>query len=271
MNSDFPDRFTKLSEIVQYLRCPRKVYFTSRTQDRWAINQTYLQHLLLKEFSYCYSELLQKAQDELQLTALMQSRLHEVGYDIIHIYAAEFGQLHETGMQDSIGKISESLGEIASNLTAYCNEYGRKLAIEQISPVEIEPVLSHEKLRLTGKLPATIRLGDTLSPMLIKTGNSPEKGIWKTDRIHLAASVFLCEEYTGMPVYEGIVEYAASGKIRKVRIHTTERRSAINVIKRIEKIKEGRMPEKKEGPLCESCEFRESCISKPTSLASRLF
>ncbi len=271
MKDNFSCGFTKLSDVVQYLRCPRKVYFGSKNGIQQNISPAFLKHILIKELAFSFPELLRKAPKTDELIILMKEKLNELPDEIIHIYAAELEAFSNAEMQNVSSEVSKSLAEIASNLSMYCDENGKEMGLKDISPFETEIILSNEKLKITGTIPALVMLGEKLSPMLIKTGKNPERGIWKNDRIHLAASAFLTEEHTGTPVTEGIVEYAAFGNIRKVRIHTTDRRNAINVIKKIEKIKKGKMPEKKEGPLCESCEFQESCISEPTSFASRLF
>ncbi|MBP2030018.1 CRISPR-associated exonuclease Cas4 [Methanohalophilus levihalophilus] len=271
MPENIPQILNKLSDVALYLRCPRKVYFEYRENEREMQPVLFAKHLLIKELAYSYHELLDSASDRNELVNSMQEKLYEAAADFVHIYAAEAEDLASTDIQENVAEITGLLEEIASNLMAHCDEHGKKKAINMITPVEIELILSNEAIKLTGQIPAIVELDETPSPMLIKTGNAPESGIWKNDRIHLAASSLLLAEYSGTHAAEGIVQYAASGNIRRTRIHTADRRNALNVIKKIEKIKKGKMPERKENPLCESCEFRESCISKPTSLASRLF
>lgn len=271
MPENIPNCINKLSDVVVYLRCPRKVYFESRAEERQGIAERFAKHLLIRELAYSYHELLPDASGKDGLANLMQEKLHEIAGDFTLIHAAGAGTLTNTDIQENVEEISGLLEDIASNLMMYCSEYGKENTVKMITPVEIEIILSNEALKLTGQIPAIVKLDETPSPMLIKTGNAPESGIWKNDRIHLAASTFLLAEYSGTPPTEGIVQYAASGNIRRVRIHSADRRNALNVIKKIEKIRKGKMPERKENPLCESCEFRESCISEPTSLLSRLF
>ncbi|WP_300606810.1 Dna2/Cas4 domain-containing protein [Methanohalophilus sp.] len=269
MSEIFPFRYTKLSDVVNYLRCPRKVYFSSKTEEKQDISEAYLKHLLIREFAHKYPELLQDAADKIELVSAMRDRLQELAQELFQIHGPELELFSEAQMPGILREVP--VENIASNLMAYVNEHGKKKVLKEISEIETEPIIVSKKLNLTGQIPAIVCLGEKPSPMLIKTGKAPENGIWKNDRIHLAASALLMGEHTGTHPTEGIVQYAAFGSIRKVRIHSTDRRNAINVIKKIEKIKMGTMPERKENPLCESCGFRESCISEPTSLLSRLF
>jgi CRISPR-associated exonuclease Cas4 len=261
----------KLSEIVLYLKCPRKVYFISRQKEKKPFSGAYAGKLLIRELGYSFPDILAATRDREQISELLDGRLRELRDEIAHIYPAEFGSLGDTKTEEVFGEIDNILETISANLTECCDKYGKAEVLTSITPLETEPVLIHEKLNLAGIPAAIVCLGGERVPLLIKTGSGPENGIWKNDRIHLAASALLVGGDSGSPPEEGVVEYAASGQIRRVRIHAADRRKAIGVIRKIGKIKAGTMPERRESGLCETCEFAEKCLSKPTSLASRFF
>jgi len=63
-----------------------------------------------------------------------------------------------------------------------------------------------------------------LVPSMVRTGQAPETGVWKKDRIQLAGYAMLLEDGFGRPVRIGQVEYPRSGEVREVQIWPVDRR-----------------------------------------------
>ena len=56
------------------------------------------------------------------------------------------------------------------------------------------------------------------------------------------------------------------GEIRYAVIHLNDRKKVLKAVRRIKRIKDGEMPEKRYGKLCQSCVFRETCRPKEKTL-----
>ena len=175
--------------------------------------------------------------------------------------------IDENQFKDAVEDVNEALPAIAANLKNLSDEE----MIELITPVEIEPLMHSDKLNLSGAPSAIVFHDDQKMPLLIKSGNAPEQGVWKNDRIPLAAYSILAEERYDQPVNSAVLFYASQGQARPVRIRPTERREVLNILKRIEKIKDGKMPQAKQGKLCGYCPYEQMCESQGSSLASKFF
>ncbi|WP_172632561.1 CRISPR-associated protein Cas4 [Methanohalophilus mahii] len=261
----FCETNSNVSEVVLYTKCPRKIYFTSRNEViSNEIEKPYIRHLLLKELALSCAEI---AVSKQEILPLLQKRVEEIVQEIITIYSDELEHIDENQFKDALEDVYEVLPAIAGNLK---NQFDEEM-IELIKPVEIEPLMHSDKLNLSGAPSAIICSDKQKIPMLIKTGNAPMQGVWKNDRIPLAAYSILTEERYDQPVNSAVLFYASQGQARSVRIRPAERREVLNILKRIEKIKEGKMPQAKRGKLCGYCPYEQMCQSQGDSLASKFF
>ena len=160
--------------------------------------------------------------------------------------------------------------EIAANLSRAVEEYGKEPMLAALTPVKIEPFLSSEKLNLKGVPSKLVCFEGEQVPSILKPGSCPEMGVWASDRVHAAALVLLLEAQKEKEVPFAFVEYVSFGLLRKVVIRSSDRREVLQICRRVKKIKEGLLPEKKEEKFCKECNFSEQCISNP-SLMSKFF
>ncbi|RLG29892.1 recombinase RecB, partial [Methanosarcinales archaeon] len=98
----------------------------------------------------------------------------------------------------------------------------------------------------------------------------PEYSVWKSDRVQLAAYAMLIEEEFETTVKRGFVEYIRTAEFRESQIRKRDKALALQILKRVKRIKGGVFPEKGENAHCDSCVFEEMCETKKT-LLSKLF
>ena len=216
----------------------------------------YIQRLILKEMALTYGSALN---DGNTLSAL-DHELDRLSDELRIIYRQELAKTSDEVLKNAVSGVRTLLEGISSNLSS--GHYSRNC--------KFEPVLRSEKFGLTGSPDKLITIGDELAPSIIKTGAMPENGVWKSERLQLTAYSILVEEIYNTVVIRGFVEYARMGKVREVTIKRHERRSVLQLMDRVRKIKEGFMPEKPTDAPCEHCGFKGVCDVKST-LASRFF
>jgi len=186
------------------------------------------------------------------------------------IYPAEIANTSPELIENARSNVHEYLGGICENLMSAVAENGREEFLSSITPVRTEPLLHSERPVLTGIPTKLVCVDGAMAPSITKTGNCPENGVWKNDRLHLAALAILVENEYQSAVENGFVEYARYGIVRRVKIRPDDRRQVLKVRNRVEKIKDGTMPDRKESQLCEKCNFSQMCSTK-ASLASKFF
>ncbi|MEL4306021.1 CRISPR-associated protein Cas4 [Methanococcoides sp. LMO-2] len=262
-----------VSELILYLKCPRQVYYTHRKHElATEITPEYLEHMMLKELAIGYPDAIERATDESQgIRYELNIEMERVKGELELIYSTELRDLPHKVLETAESVVAEQIEKIATNLSEAISEYGKEEVIRRIRPYRTEPVLHSDKLKLTGIPSAVIQYGEKMIPLSIRTGKCPDSGVWRNDRIHIAAIAMLLEENYGDSVDHGFVQYARHGNIRQVKIRPEDRRQVLKIRTRIDNIKDGTLPERKENPACSYCNFTQFCTSTRSSLASRLF
>ncbi|MDG6243959.1 MAG: Dna2/Cas4 domain-containing protein [Methanolobus sp.] len=200
----------------------------------------------------------------------LEELLLEVLGTIPHIYPVEMEGVSAEMIECASQVIRSCFGMLQENLSMQISLPEISILAGRLAARDEEPYLHSEKLNVTGVPYRLLDMDGTYVPVIIKTGSSPEKGVWMNDRLHISSFAMLAEEMHGNPVKYGFVLYARSGIFRKVNIHSTDRRQVLSAIGRVRKIKEGTMPDKKESPLCDGCSYSDMCNVR-SSLASKFF
>jgi CRISPR-associated exonuclease Cas4 len=233
----------RISDIGLYLSCPRLVYFDNLGGITRKNNA---EQILLRSLVLSLS---QKSDLEAQLKEAL-ARLEE---ELPIVYEIEPGELGP-----ACREMEEKIALIAQGLSPHC---------DRLFPCEAEVDLRSEKLGLSGRLD---RLAPGFTPSLIRTGQAPEDGVWKKDRIMLAGYGLLLGERHNLKINQGLVEYPRSGIVRHVQIHSVDKARVLRIRDRVRQIKEGRLPDLLENARCDKCAELERCEMKQT-LASRFF
>jgi RecB family exonuclease len=144
--------------------------------------------------------------------------------------------------------------------------------LERSYGYEREHTMVSEKLSMVGSVDKLIKTEAEVIPCVIKTGRCPEYGVWRSDRMQLAAYAMLIEDEFGTTVQRGFVEYInmRTAEIRESHIKKRDRALAFQILKYVKKIKGGVYPEKGANAPCDSCSFVEMCDTRKT-LLSKLF
>lgn len=235
----------RISDIGLYLRCPRLIYFDSLGTIQRKIDP---EQILLRNIMLSLPE-----EPESDIEGQLNSLLKKMEIELPLIYEIETKEL-----QIALGNIREMIPEIALGLSSHFN---------MLFPSTVEVDLHSDKLGLSGRLDRII--SDRI-PSIIRTGNAPEDGVWKRDRLMLAGYALMLGEKCGAILDRGRIEYSRKGIVREVQIHGVDRGRVLRIRDRIQQIKDGQLPDRPKDANCDKCELRERCETR-VSFASKFF
>lgn len=259
--------YVRVSDIINYLTCPRKVYYTYQGYTPiMTVTPTYVAALIIKEMAQGYAEVI-TSQDAI---SSLQSLLGMSAQHITAIYRDELAGTDPEMISLATSEVRSHLADIMNGILASKEAQGIDRVLDMVSSLDVESVLYSEKLRLSGSPDRQVMLDGCLTPSIIRTGKAPLGGVWKYDRIRLTALSILLEDNHDSAVMKGIAEYARYGIIREVPIRRADRRKVLALAGRVRKIRDGRLPERPDDAPCDYCGHIEHCQVTQT-LASRFF
>ena len=251
----------KLSEISSYLKCPRMLYFMQNGTE-FEPSESYFSHILLKELAMVMPSALESD----DILAYLENEFERIVDELPLIYRAEIAG-HDALYYSAVANVHDEIPSISQSLVD--NVDGRIFQGVMQHDGEVTLYSKHSGLR--GNVDRIMQIDGSLAPSLIKISKAPTDGVWKNDRIQLAACAMLVEECHDVVVARGLVEYVRSGMFRFATIKRQDRRTVLGIISKIRKIKEGRMPDKLRGAPCGWCSFVGVCDNSKVTLASRFF
>ncbi len=269
----------KVSDLTQYMICPRLVYFRAGGHKQSGIakgkERSVIENILLKELAFDLHKIYARGEDEGGEGAETEEEdarriMEEIEDGVERIYKEELEGL-ETDFFEVVKR------DFICSMSVENAEWLRKvrtgnglLELEEAHGYEREHTMVSEKLSMSGSVDKLIRTGEEIIPCVIKTGKCPEYGVWKSDRMQLAAYAMLIEEEFETTVKRGFVEYIRNAEFRESRIKKRDKALALQILKRVKRIKGGVFPEKGENAPCDKCSFVELCETRKT-LLSKLF
>ena len=260
-----------VSDLITYLRCPRLVYFASLKNDREPVERDvdarYLAHLISKELALTYHRVAASARSE-DVPEALRVELDRIVNELPIIYRAELAGVDRSAIRDAAEGIDTDA--IGLRIAEVMRKTGRDELLARITPCAVEYAIYSDALGLAGSPDKLVRVGDRVLPYMIRTGEAPENGVWKPDRLQITAYAMLVEERFEQVVEYGFVEYARFFEMREVVIKSRDRRRVLELRNRVRMIKGGRMPDRAQDAPCELCAFEEDCVAK-RSLASKFW
>ena len=127
--------------------------------------------------------------------------------------------------------------------------------------------LYSDKLRMSGRIDRIILLDGQHVPVIVSASAPPENGIFRSDRIKLAAYSLLISERYGCEATHCAIEYMSGWCIRETEIRKAEMREALSIRRRIEEARTA-MPDARHGKWCNECTYKNSCVSRVSFLNS---
>lgn len=253
--------YIRVSDISRYLKCPRMVYYVHKGhQPARTVNSSYVAALLIKEMAHFYAELVVSEDMDAALEELLDLSSHNLSI----IYHQELNGMDEEIFHEAIETVRSWLGEIQCGIIDSIDRLGADRLVQLTASRATEPVLYSKKFRMSGSPDKLLMIDDAVSLSIIRTGRPPQAGIWKDDRIRITALAILLEEEHDCLVELGVVEYARYGIVREVTIKRADRRRVLALAGRVKKIKNSRLPQRRDDAPCEYCGYTTFCDITPT-------
>ena len=275
----------KVSDLTRYLICPRLVYFNAKEHHEGMAKgkeRGFIESILLKELAFnlhkFYGDRKEDDPEPESESETEEERAKRVIEDIVdgveRIYKEELKGVEkdffEEVKEDFIRSLSMSTKTENGDWLEKVRTENELSELENAYGYEREHAMLSEKLSMSGSVDKLIRTEEEVIPCMIKTGKCPEYSVWKSDRVQLAAYAMLIEEEFGFEttVKRGFVEYIRNAESRETQIRRRDRALALQILKRVKRIKEGVYPEKGGNAPCDKCVFAERCETRKTLLSA---
>lgn len=134
--------------------------------------------------------------------------------------------------------------------------------LQKLNSKDWDVVLKSERLGVVMTVDEIVMDGDSEIPLFVSL-KPPENGVWFKDVIK-AGLAGIIAGYRKAKVY-----YAYSGDIRDVKINYSVKRKVVKLIERVRMVKNGYLPERREGKYCNYCSFSEECKLQPETFSSK--
>jgi CRISPR-associated exonuclease Cas4 len=234
----------RVSDLTHYMICPRLVYFRARGDEEPKIaegkEQSVIEHILLKELGFNLHRILgeddnEEGTNEGTEGGAVKRVIGEIVDGVEWIYKDELKniekQFFEAIKNDFLCGIGNT--EWLSKLRTE-NELA---ALERSYDYEREHTAVSEKLGMVGSVDKLIQTEEEIIPCVIKTGRCPEYGVWRSDRMQLAAYAMLIEDEFETTVQRGFVEYIRTPEVRELHIKKRDRALAFQILKQVYEFK----------------------------------
>ena len=94
---------------------------------------------------------------------------------------------------------------------------------------------------------------------IVRPSRAPSSGIYRADRIRIAAYTTCLQEMFGKEIEGGEVEYIPSGITRFCRVEPLDKRRFLRALHEARRIKKGETPRRPRNPPCERCPEKGRC------------
>ena len=202
-----------------------------------------------KLYKQKYLQILRKA------VTINKKRLDEVNISLLEAYKRSFPFI----MEESKTRAINIFNFIEEN-NIFGEELWQKLTPKIISELKIVS----EELRLKGIIDQVHVYGNECVPIELKTGRTPQNGIWPNHRIQIAAYSMLLEEHFKKPIKEGFVYYLDSKEKRHISINPFMKEEVKQIVDKILELLESKsLPDFCDNEnKCKKCGLRQTCYNE---------
>lgn len=257
-------RIINITDITEYLYCPRKVYLKIVKGIKAPPNKKMilgmLRHKVFDVFNKNESSLVSGIKSKLQekeIEKLYDDLLNEIIKEtlILNKNLVNNFQINEKDFSHSVKETSnpeiklrvDSVAK-ALSLGFFGKELWRNLKPKYLTEFKIES----PELGLRGRVDR-IKFSEEILPVERKT----REKIFESDKIQLAGYALLLENEFGKPISQGIIEIM--GKQETVLLDEELKNKVLDIAEKIRNLKDETAFTPSNFSKCENCEFRQDC------------
>ena len=184
-----------------------------------------------------------------------KKRLEDVNINMLEAYKKSFPFI----MEESDMRANNIFNFVEAN-NVFGKELWQKLTPKILSELRIES----EELKLKGIIDQVHVYDDEYVPFELKTGRTPQDGIWPSHRIQIAAYSLLLQEHFKKPVKEGFVYYLDSKEKRHISMNSFMKEEVKHIVEEVISLLECKeLPDfcNNENK-CRKCGLRQTCYNK---------
>jgi CRISPR-associated protein Cas4 len=184
-----------------------------------------------------------------------KKRLEEVNLSMLDAYKKSFSFI----MDESEIRANHVFSFIEAN-NVFGKELWQKLTPKIISELRVDS----DKLKLKGIIDQVHIYEDEYVPFELKTGRTPQDGVWPSHRIQLAAYSLLLQEHFNKPIKEGFIVYLDTKEKRHIAINPFMKEEVNKIVDEIITLLESKeLPDfcNNENK-CKKCGLRETCYNE---------
>ncbi|MBQ8018543.1 MAG: CRISPR-associated protein Cas4 [Methanobrevibacter sp.] len=260
----------KVSSIKQYMYCPMKLYLQTHVDKHE--NKDYQLAVEIKKLKIDIQDLIKKNMRKVKKEMVL-SEIESVLSDNIDPYIkSTTNAIKSMNLGLEASKINEIIDNAYFSIKITALKIKQSMTILDKNAFEIidmffpncmySYLIKDDSLDIIGTCDKIEIIDGKYYPVLLKNGNPPLKGVWKTDSIELVSNAILIEEEFATDVYVGFVDYEKIGDRRPVVMDVDLRKSYFDTLREVKEIIENKkMPDvKKSSKKCEKCEYNEICF-----------
>ena len=266
-----------VSSLSSYLYCPRKLFLEQVLKlakpQRDVILKGTIRHLV--------HEMINKKEEGMVRTITKNNTLKDVQDLYKKTYSELLRQVIRDYKDDLLGlnlNMSETFKEMwpfilnesiirSLNVFAFSQKhsiYGEELWEKLTPKILSEYSVESNKLGIRGRIDQIELYENEFVPYELKTGKSPEKGIWPGHKIQIGAYLLMLQEKAEKPIKEGFIRYLDTNDIRQVTMNPFLRDEILALITKVnlllgsKEIPDYIANENK----CKACELRGDCLNE---------
>src|SRR3989338_2266437 len=221
-----------VTHLSSYMYCPRKLYLQRvlglYEPIKEALVKGTIRHKVYENINLADQELVKSIKKLIELEELKgkyHQRYREILLDVIKEHKDELKKF-DLKPEDLFKNVwplilaeSETRANTIHNFITKHNIFGDELWAKLIPKIESELRIESEKLGLKGVIDQIEIYESGFVPIELKTGKSPNEGVWPGHRIQLVAYALLMEDKFNTEIKEGFVHYLDSKERRHITIN----------------------------------------------------
>ncbi len=184
-----------------------------------------------------------------------KKKLEEVSISMLDAYKKSFRFI----VEESNIRANNIFNFMDKN-NVFGEELWQMLTPKIISELKIES----EALKLVGKIDQVHVYGSEYVPLELKTGRTPNEGVWPSHRIQIAAYSLLLQEHFKKPIKEGYIVYLDSNQKRHVSMNPFMRNEVVQLVNEIMALLDSKdVPDYCHNEnKCRKCGLKQTCYNE---------